>query len=72
MNFHNNYNNNLEPIYNNREADFEIFFLNLIRYLKYFKILDNLFKIISNCEKGDDIFRYFNSEISTTDFSRLN
>ena len=39
---------------------------------KYFKILDNLFKIISNCEKGDDIFRYFNSEISTTDFSRLN
>ena len=36
---------------------------------KYFKILDNLFKIISNCEKGDDIFRYFNSEISTTDFS---
>ena len=40
MNFHNNYNNNLEPLYNNREADFEIFFLNLKRYLKYFKILD--------------------------------
>lgn len=40
MNFNNSYNNNLEPLYINREADFEVFFLNLIRYLKYFKILD--------------------------------
>ena len=39
---------------------------------KYFNILDKLFKIISNCEKGDDIFKYLNSKVSTTDFSRLN
>ncbi len=39
---------------------------------KYFKILDRLFKIISKCEKGDDIFKFFDSEISRADFKRLN
>ena len=40
MNFNHKYNNNLVPLYKNREADFEIFFLDLKRYLKYFKIID--------------------------------
>ena len=40
MNFNIQYNKNLKPLYGNRENDFEIFFINLIRYLKYFKIFD--------------------------------
>ena len=39
---------------------------------KYFKILDSTFSIIRKCQKGDDIFRYLNSEISISDFKRLN
>ena len=40
---------------------------------KYFKYLDKIFSIISNCENNkDDIFRYFDSEISRSDFKRLN
>ena len=39
---------------------------------KYFNLLEKLFKIISKCEKGDDIYRYFDSEISRADFKRLN
>ncbi len=39
---------------------------------KYLKILDKIFLIISKCEKGDDIYRYLNSEVSETDFARLN
>lgn len=40
---------------------------------KYFKCLDKIFRVISKCENnGDDIFRYFNSEISRSDFRRLN
>ena len=39
---------------------------------KYFSILNKLLSVISQCEKGDDIFRYLISETSTTNFSRLN
>ena len=39
---------------------------------KYFYELNKIFEIISKCEKGDDIFRYLNSDTSVTDFSRLN
>ena len=39
---------------------------------KYLKILDKIFLIISKCEKGDDIHRYLNSEVSETNFARLN
>tara|TARA_B100000795_G_C22792378_1_gene437577 strand:+ start:412 stop:2448 length:2037 start_codon:yes stop_codon:yes gene_type:complete len=39
---------------------------------KYFKNLDILFKIISKCEKGDDIYRYLKTKNSETDFARLN
>ena len=39
---------------------------------KYLSSLDKLFKIIAKCEKGDDIYRYLESEVSTTDFARLN
>ena len=38
----------------------------------YFRILDNLFSIIYKCENGDDIFKYLNTDISETDFARLN
>ena len=38
---------------------------------KYFKILDSTFSIIRKCQKGDDIFRYLNSEISISDFKVL-
>lgn len=39
MDFNNKYKNNLDLLYKNRQVDFEIFFLDLIRYLKYFKII---------------------------------
>ena len=39
---------------------------------KYLKILEKIFLIISKCEKGDDIYRYLDSEVSETDFARLN
>ncbi len=40
---------------------------------KYFKCLDLIFGIISRCEnKKDDIYRYFENEISRSDFKRLN
>lgn len=40
---------------------------------KYFKILDRVFKIISKCENNnDDVYRYLHSEISRSDFKRLN
>ena len=39
---------------------------------KYFKNLDKIFEIISECEKGDDIFRYLTSKVSESDFGRLN
>ena len=38
----------------------------------YFRILDYLFSIISKCENGDDIFKYLITDISETDFARLN
>ena len=34
--------------------------------------LEKIFKIISKCEKGDDIYRYIETKNSTTDFARLN
>ena len=39
---------------------------------RYLKILDDLFKIISRCEKGEDIFVYLENKTSETDFARLN
>ena len=40
---------------------------------KYFKVLDGVFKIISKCENNnDDVYRYLHSEISRSDFKRLN
>ena len=39
---------------------------------KYFYYLDKLFRIISKCENGDDIFRYLHEPISETNFARLN
>ena len=40
---------------------------------RYFEHLDKIFNIISKCENNkDDIFRYFDSEISRSDFKRLN
>ena len=39
---------------------------------KYFKNLDALFKIISKCEKGEDIYLYLKTQNSETDFARLN
>lgn len=39
---------------------------------KYFKILDNIFKIISKCENGSDVYVYLNNMISEKKFSRLN
>ncbi len=38
----------------------------------YFLILDRLFKIISKCERGDDIFRYLETDIAESNFARLN
>ena len=44
-----------------------------IRILKrYFKILNNIFKVISKCEKGADIHIYLNNKVSEKKFSRLN
>ena len=55
MNFYNNYNNNLKPLYNSSGVDFEIFFLNLKRYLKYLKILDIIKNIkILDLESADN------------------
>ena len=39
---------------------------------KYFNLLNKIFVIIAKCEKGDDIYKYFNNEISRADFKRLN
>ena len=39
---------------------------------KYFFHLEKIFKIISKCEKGDDIYKYIETKNSTTDFARLN
>ena len=39
---------------------------------KYLKILEKIFLIISKCEKDDDIHRYLDTEVSETDFARLN
>ena len=39
---------------------------------KYFKILDNIFKVISKCEKNEDVYVYLNNKISEKKFSRLN
>ena len=39
---------------------------------KYFKVLDDVFKIISKCEKGKDIYIYLNNKVSEKKFSRLN
>ena len=39
---------------------------------KYFKILDDIFKIIAKCEDGSDIHIYLNNMISEKKFSRLN
>jgi glutamate-1-semialdehyde 2,1-aminomutase len=38
----------------------------------YFLILDRLFKIIYKCERGDDIFRYLETDIAESNFARLN
>ena len=38
----------------------------------YFKNLNEIFSIISICEKGDDIHRYLETKVSETDFARLN
>ena len=40
MNFNNKYNKNLKHIYSSREEDFEIFFSNLLRFIKYFNLLE--------------------------------
>ena len=39
---------------------------------KYISHLDNVFKIIAKCEKGDDIYRYLETTESETNFARLN
>ena len=39
---------------------------------KYLMNLDKLFEVIAKCEKGDDIYRYLETENYTTDFARLN
>ena len=39
---------------------------------KYFNFFNKIFVIIAKCEKGDDIYKYFNNEISRADFKRLN
>jgi glutamate-1-semialdehyde 2,1-aminomutase len=39
---------------------------------KYFKVLDDIFKIISKCEKGEDVYIYLNNKASKEKFSRLN
>ncbi len=39
---------------------------------KYFKILNDIFKVISKCEKGEDIHIYLNNKVSEKKFSRLN
>ena len=39
---------------------------------KYFQILNNIFKIISKCEKNEDIHIYLNNKVSEEKFSRLN
>jgi glutamate-1-semialdehyde 2,1-aminomutase len=38
----------------------------------YFKKLNEIFKKIKKCEKGEDIFSYFDSNISRSSFKRLN
>ena len=44
-----------------------------IKILKnYFKILNDIFKIISKCQRGEDIHIYLNNKISEKKFSRLN
>lgn len=40
MDFNNKYNKNLKHLYSSREEDFEIFFLNLLRFIKYFNLID--------------------------------
>ena len=39
---------------------------------KYLKHLEVIFKTISRCEKGDDIYKYLTTNLSETDFERLN
>ncbi len=39
---------------------------------KYMKCLDEIFLVISRCERGDDIYRYLDTKVSETDFARLN
>ena len=39
---------------------------------KYLMHLEKVFKVISKCEKGDDIYKYLTNKVSETDFGRLN
>jgi glutamate-1-semialdehyde aminotransferase/spore coat polysaccharide biosynthesis protein SpsF (cytidylyltransferase family) len=39
---------------------------------RYYKILNDIFKVISKCEKGADIHIYLNNKVSQKKFSRLN
>jgi len=39
---------------------------------RYFFHLDKVFGVISKCEKGDDVHRYFNSSLPIKKFDRLN
>ena len=39
---------------------------------KYFENLENVFKIIQDCENGHSISKFLNSRVSEKEFRRLN